>query len=457
LLFRTLPPPKPLDKTSPCPRTFPPPSIGSTAKNLTLITALGFASGLPLALSGFTLRMWLASDHLGLGVIGLTANLGLAYTLKFCWAPVFDEVPLPFWGRRRSWLITVQLLLLLCIAALGLSDPRTHVGITLALGAVLAFVSASQDILIDAWRIETFAPRTQGAALAGYIWGYRAALLISGAGVIALSVKTGWHAALLLVAALSLIGPAATLLAREPVVERHPAGGGFSARFTEAVRAPLAEFLTRRGALVIIAFIILFRLGEALAGVMLPPYYTFLGFNRAAIALANGPISLAAILLGAALGGALVARLGVGRALLLTALFQTVALMMYPALGLFPGEPHMLVATLALESFAEGFADAAFLTYLSGLCDPEHTATQYALLSSLAPIALRTIGGLSGFIAAGMGFIPFFILSAFSALPAMGLMLVILRYYPPVEQRKTGKKKQESSFFKKKEAKKLLS
>ena len=380
--------------------------------------------------------MWLASDHLGLGVIGLTANIGLAYTLKFLWAPVFDEVTPPFWGRRRGWLLCVQAALFLCIAALGLSDPVAHVGLTLAIGAVLAFVSASQDILIDAWRIETFAPRAQGAALAGYIWGYRAALLISGAGVIALSVKTGWHMAILGVAVLALIGPVATLLAAEPVVERHRGVAGFGARFTEAVRAPLAEFLSRRGALLVIAFIILFRLGEALAGVMLPPYYTFLGFNRAAIAIANGPISLAATLAGAALGGLLVARLGVGRALLATALFQTAALMMYPALGLFPGEPHMLVATSALESFAEGFADAAFLTYLSGLCDPEHTATQYALLSSLAPIALRTIGGLSGFMAAWIGFIPFFILSAFAALPALALMLVILRFYPPAERQR---------------------
>jgi PAT family beta-lactamase induction signal transducer AmpG len=193
--------------------------------------------------------------------------------------------------------------------------------------------------------------------------------------------------------------------------------------------------LSRRGAWVIIAFIILFRLGEALAGVMLAPYYTFLGFNRAAIAIANGPIALAATLAGAALGGLLVARIGVGRALLITGLFQTSALLMYPLLGLFPGQPHMLVLTSVLESYAEGFADAAFLTYLSGLCNKEFTATQYALLSSLAPIALRTLGGLSGILAAEMGFVHFFILTTFAALPAMGLMIYILRVYPPVDTR----------------------
>lgn len=408
-------------------------------RRLALITALGFASGLPLALSGFTLRMWLTSDHLGLGVIGLTANIGLAYSLKFLWAPVFDELAPPVTarlGRRRGWLLPVQILLAATIAALAFCNPATGIRATLAIGAILAFVSASQDILIDAWRIETFPPRAQGAALAGYVWGYRAALLISGSGVIALSTTWGWHAAILLCAGLAMIGPIATLLAAEPDVPPHPTPRGFAARFADAVQAPLAEFLSRRGAAIIIAFIILFRLGEALGGVMLAPYYTSLGFNRAAIAIANGPVSLAATLAGAALGGWLVVRLGVGRALLVTALFQTAALLMYPALGLFPGHRGMLVLTAVLESFAEGFADAAFLTYLSGLCNPAFTATQYALLSSLAPLALRTIGGLSGVMAAAMGFIPFFTLSAFAALPAMVLMLVILRYYPPLETRR---------------------
>jgi len=403
-----------------------------SAKGLALITALGFSSGLPLALSGFTLRMWLASDHLGLGVIGLTANIGLAYLLKFLWAPVFDDIRPPFLsklGRRRGWLLIVQALLVLAIAGLASTNPAAGIGATLGFGAFLAFCSASQDILIDAWRIETFSSRQQGAALAGYIWGYRAALLISGSGVIALSVTTGWHIAILLMAALAFMGPIAVLLADEP-----PAPAAKPPGFFEAVREPVQEFLRRRGAAVIIAFIILFRLGEALAGVMLAPYYTFLGFNRVAIAIANGPISLAATLLGAALGGLLVQRIGVGRALLVTALFQTAALLMYPALGLFPGHRAMLIATSMLESYAEGFADAAFLTYLSGLCNKQFTATQYALLSSLAPLALRTIGGLSGFMAAAIGFIPFFVMSAFAALPAMALMLVILRHYPPEER-----------------------
>ncbi|HQT67070.1 MAG TPA: MFS transporter [Acetobacteraceae bacterium] len=409
---------------------------------LGLITALGFASGLPLALSGFTLRMWLASAHIGLGIIGLTANLGIAYALKFLWAPLFDEVapPLHFarLGRRRGWLMVAQILLIGAIGALALCDPLRDIGLMLAAGGVLAFVSASQDILIDAWRIESFPADQQGKALAGYVWGYRAALLISGAGVIALSARTGWHVAFGLMVVLACVGPIATMLAGEPQVSIQHPNGGFAARLRDAVMLPLGEFFSRRGAVLILAFIVLFRLAEAMAGVMLAPYYTHLGFNRVAIALANGPFSLAATLAGVALGGALVSRIGVGRALLATGFFQTVSLLMYPLLGLYPHLPHILIATSMLESFAEGFSDAAFLSYLSILCNREYTATQYALLSSLAAVALRTVGGLSGYLAAAMGYVPFFVMTSFAALPAMLVLIVILRRYPLVPFKPSG-------------------
>ncbi|HYP62396.1 MAG TPA: MFS transporter, partial [Acidocella sp.] len=279
--------------------------------------------------------------------------------------------------------------------------------------------------------IESFAPRLQGAALAGEVWGWRVAFLVSNAGVIALSIKTGWHVAVALMALLALLGPLAALLAPEPVVEREAAAGGFKARFLQAVREPLTEFLSRRGAAVAIGFILLFRLGGALGATMLAPFYTSLGFNRAAIAVASGPISLVCGLAGTGLGAVLVARIGVGRALLFTALLQVAALCLYPVLGLYPHLPHILLIISAVESFTDAFSDTAFLSYMSGLCHPEHTATQYALLSSLAPLALHTVAGGSGFLAARIGFVPFFITAAAAALPGIVLLLVILRFYPP--------------------------
>ena len=301
--------------------------------------------------------MWLTSEHLGLGVIGLTANIGLSYSLKFLWAPVFDELAPPLWlhhlGRRRGWLPSYWYKSCSCWRSrrwrcqiplpAGRADARLG-----ALPCLLFGQPGHSDRRSGASRPSP--PRLQGAALAGYVWGYRARTAdLRRRGDRAFGENRLAYGDSRRGGAGADRAGLATLLAAEPIVERHRGAAGFGARFTEAVRAPLAEFLSCCGALVIIAFIILFRLGEALAGVMLAPYYTFLGFNRAAIAVANGPISLAATLLGAALGGVLVARFGVGRALLATALFQTAALLMYPALGLFPGEPHMLVATSALR------------------------------------------------------------------------------------------------------------
>ncbi|HJS86604.1 MAG TPA: MFS transporter [Acetobacteraceae bacterium] len=402
------------------------------------MAAYGLLSGLPLPLSGFTLRLWLSEGHLSLGLIGLTANIGLAYSLKFLWAPLLDQARPPWilgWlGRRRGWLLAIQPALACAALLLALSHPASAPLGALAAAALVALLSASQDIVVDAWRIESFPPRLQGAAMAAYVWAYRVALLIAGAGAIKAADVIGWHGALLGVAGLLALGPLATLLAPEPPVARLAAPTRLGARLRSAVVAPILEMLGRPGAGTILSFVALFKLGEAMAGVMTAPFYTHLGFDRAAIALANGPFSLAATFAGTASGAWLVARLGVGRALLLTGWVQTAAMGMYLWLAASAGERHALLATVVTEAFAEGMADAAFITFLSGLCAPAFTATQYALLSSLAALALRTVGGLSGFLAQAVGWTAFYGLAMFAALPAMLLMLRILRRYPPVER-----------------------
>ena len=404
-------------------------------QRLWLMGLLGVASGLALPLSGFTFRLWLARGGVSLALIGLTANAGLAYSLKFLWAPVLDRVAPPWvfarLGRRRGWLALIQGGLALGAAGLAAAHPRAAPGLAIAAAACVAFLSASQDIVIDAWRIETFPPRAQGAAMAAYVWGYRIALLIAGAGVIAASAHVGWHLALGGVAALLALAPLVTLAAPEPADTPRPRGAGLRG----AVLVPLRDLLGRPGAITILGFVALFKLGEAMAGVMTAPFYTHLGFDRAAIAVANGPLALACAFAGTALGGFLVARLGVGRALLATGWVQTLTMGMYLVLAASAGHAHVLVATVAIEAFAEGMADAAFITYLSGLCAPGYAATQYALLSSLAAIGLRTVGGLSGFLAAATGWTAFYALAMFAALPAMGLMLRLLRRYPPAERR----------------------
>lgn len=411
-------------------------------RRLWIMAAYGVVAGLPLPLSGFTFRLWLSEGGVSLAMIGLTANIGLSYTLKFLWAPVLDQAtplgPLRRFGQRRGWLLAIQPLLVLSAALLALSNPAAAPVAAIAAAALVAFLSASQDIVIDAWRIEVFEDRLQGAALAAYVWGYRGALLVSGSGVIASAGIIGWNVALLGVSALIALGIVVTLLAPEPAVTRDAPEtvihGGPIARIRHAIVDPLREFLGRPGAFVILAFVALFKLDEAMAGVMAAPFYRSLGFDRAAIAVANFLPSLAAVLAGTAIGGFLVARLGVGRALLITGCVQSTVMGFYVVLAYSPGQVHVLYATVFIESFAGGLADAAFIAYLSGLCSVAFTATQYALLSSVAAIGLRTIGGMTGFLAEAVGFQVFYIICTFAAWPSMGLMIWLLRRYPPVEK-----------------------
>ena len=213
-------------------------------RRLWLMGAYGLFSGLPLPLSGFTFRLWLSEGGVSLALIGLTANVGLAYSLKFLWAPLLDQVqppgPLRTLGRRRGWLLVIQPLMALSAVALALSNPIAAPAGAIAAAALVAFLSASQDIVIDAWRIETFPPRRQGAAMAAYVWGYRIALLISGAGAIKAADVVGWHGALLMVAALLFLGPIITLLAPEPAGRRIPVAA-FASRLRTAIVDPLRE------------------------------------------------------------------------------------------------------------------------------------------------------------------------------------------------------------------------
>lgn len=403
-------------------------------RQLWVMAAFGFVAGLPLALTGITLRQWLTEAQVSRAAIGFTANIGLAYTLKFLWAPVLDQIRPAFGGRRRGWLWTVQPLLVVAAAGMALSDPAAHPGPLLACSVLLAFLSASQDIVIDAWRIESFDERRQGLALACYIWGYRIALLVSGAGAIKLVDLWGWRGSLLAMAGLLALSPLVTLAAREPAAAPTPRLD-FAARLRRSVVEPFRDFLHRPGAGPILGFVMLFKLGEALAHTMAVPFYHDMGFVRADVAYATGIPGLLASLGGAFLGGWLVARVGTGRALVATGFVQMASMGLYFALAVSHGDVRILLAKVMVENVAEAMADAAFLTYLSSLCSRAFTATQYALLSSLAAVGLRTLGGLSGLLATALGWEAFYALTILAALPAMGIMLYLLRRFPPPSAR----------------------
>lgn len=398
---------------------------------LARMLALGFFSGLPLPLSAFTLQQWFTTAGVSTHAVSLTATLGLSYTLKFLWAPVFDRAPPAWargWGRRRFWLFGVQVGLALACAALSRTDPAVNLTGTAVAAGGLAFLSASQDIVIDAWRIESFAADRQGAALAAYVWGYRVAMICSGAGAIALSVRAGWHVAVGVMAALLALAPLLTLSAPEPAVGTVPER---AARWWENVEraflTPLREFLARDAALATLAFVVLFRLGKVFADNVAASFYRHgLGLGSAAVAGANFAPPLIGVFAGAAFGGLLVARLGRTRAVLAAGLLQAASLGLYLALLAAPA-PWMLYLKVGGESFAGAAADTAFLSYISALCARAYTATQYALLSSLAALVFHSLGGAAGFLAEALGWAPFYALTMLGGLPALGLLLWVDR------------------------------
>ncbi|SDB31018.1 AmpG family muropeptide MFS transporter [Belnapia rosea] len=399
-----------------------------------VLLALGFASGIPLPLTAATLRRWLSEEGLSVEVIGLTASLGLAYTLKFLWAPALDQVPPPLFrwlGRRRGWLLCIQPALIAAIAALGLTTPSaTAYATTFALAGLVAFLSASQDVVVDAYRIDLLEEREQGYGLALYVWGYRGALLASGAGALAVTELGGWALGYGICALLLGIGLLAVLLGPEPAAPPRlpatPAG-----RLRAALVDPFLDFMRRRHWLAILLFVVLFKLGEALAGVMTQPFYAALGFTRLELAAINNVFGLLAILGGALAGGWLIRRLGIARALVLTGFGQMLSNLMYVAVAQAGHNIPLLWAQVGIENFTDGMADAAFLAYLSGLTNRAFSATQYALLSSLAAFASRTLGAGSGFLARWLDWTGFFLMTTLAALPAMAIMLWLLRRLPP--------------------------
>ena len=402
-------------------------------RSFLVLLALGFSAGVPLPLTAFTLRQWFSESGISLAAIGLTALIGLAYAFKFLWSPVLDHAAPPLFGRlgrRRGWLATIQPLLALAILAMGFTNPAITPAVTVGIAVLVAFLSASQDIVVDAYRIEVLEERDQGYGLACYIWGYRGALLASNAGALAVAEFAGWTAAFAYCAALIGIGLAAVLLGTEP--EAAPRMTlGWAARLRLAVLDPFRDFMRRDLWLAILLFVALFKLGEALAGVMTAPFYRSLGFSRLEVAAVSSVFGLCATLAGALAGGWVVARIGMARALVATGLLQMLSNLMYVALAQAGHSMPMLWAQVGVENFTDGLADAAFVTYLSALTSRSFTATQYALLSSLAAVPLRTLGAGSGALAEALGWSWFFVLTTLAALPAMAIMLFLLKRLPP--------------------------
>ena len=407
-------------------------------RRMLAILVMGFASGLPLALTGSTLSIWLKEAGISLTAIGLFAGVGLAYTLKFLWAPAIDRVVLPLMtralGRRRGWAIVIEALLALALLALGAGDPVHH-PLRVALAAVVvAFLSASQDIVIDAFRVELLHEREQGAGAAATQVGYRIGMVASTAGALYLATFFGWFWAYAGMAALLGVGMAGVLMAREPPAPPAPRGAWLEG----AVVAPFADFLVRRGALLILAFVVLYKFGDALAGVMSNPFYVALGFSKIEIANIAKVFGLGASIAGVVLGGGVVYRLGVMPALMVCGILQMLSNLMY-IVQLWAGpDAATLALTIGVENITGGMSSSAFVAYLSRLCNPAFTATQYALLSALAATARTVLASSGGWFADALGWAPFFLLSTAACVPSLLLLAWLMRGDPAPSPARRG-------------------
>ena len=396
------------------------------------VLALGFSSGLPLLLTYSTLSAWLATGGVRRAAIGTFALVGTPYAFKFLWAPLIDRVrpPLPL-GRRRGWGITVQILLIGAILALGMSDPKHNLPRMAVLAVLVAFLSASQDIVIDAWRVESLTPDQQAPGAAMIQSGYRIAMLVSGAGGLLIANYAGWFAAYATMAAFVGVGMLVFLLCPEPKVavkDVRAAGSGWQAvqqAFVTAVIGPFRDFMRRPLWPLILVCIFGYKLGEAMAGVMSTPLYISLGFSLPEIAFASKVFGFFSIVAGALLGGVVTTKFGIRRSLIVCGVLQSIGNLFFVLQAVGGHRIGYLALCVTAENLTGAMAGTALVTYLSSLCSPAYTATQYALLAALASLGRTVVASSGGILSERIGWVRFFLVTSVAALPAVLLLIWI--------------------------------
>ena len=402
------------------------------SRNILIVMLLGFSSGLPLALTAGTLQAWLAVEGVDIVTIGWFALVGQPYTYKFLWAPLMDRFQLPFLGRRRGWLATTQVALLALIGLMGLLSPRDSPWLTALCALAIAFLSASQDIVVDAYRTDVLRAQERGAGAAVSVLGYRIAMLISGAGALILADQwLGWHAMYWTMAALMLVGFAATWLAIEPT------GAGAAPRtLQDAVKQPLAEFFSRPGAWSLLLLVVLYKLGDAFAGNLTTAFLLRgPGFSATEVGAISKGFGLAATIAGALAGGALMAKLRLYRALMLFGILQAVTNLGFMVLAASGKNYPMLYAVIGAENLCGGMGTAAYVALLMALCDRRFSATQYALLSALSAIGRVYVGPIAGYLVGSLGWPVFFFCTFVIALPGIVMLYRMRRPIDALDSR----------------------
>lgn len=406
-------------------------------RRMLALFALGFSSGLPRLLVYSTLTFWLLEQGLDIESVGLFAATALPYNFKFLWAPLIDRLRLPLVGRwlglRRGWMLVLQVGLMGSIAALAASDPAgAPVGCAVA-ALVVATLSASQDVVIDAYRVERLDDDEQGAGAAAAVFGYRVGMLAASAGALYIAAWLGdaeagdWRATYLIMAGLMAVGVLTTLASAEPERAEPERDAGLWSHLKDGVVGPLRDFAGRRGWAAIAAFVVLYKLGDALAGTMTNPLLVDLNFSNAEIATIAKTYGLVASLVGVAVGGLMVRRFGLVGALWIGGVVQMASNLMFSLQASAGHDPQLLALTISVENLSGGLGTAAFVAYLSALCRREYTATQYALLTAVSS-ALRTAAATgAGYAVAAMGWSPYFAATTAAALPGLVLLAWLSR------------------------------
>jgi len=383
---------------------------------------MGFASGLPLALSGGTLQAWLTVAGVDIRTIGLFSLVGIPYTLKFLWSPVIDRFNIPVFGRRRGWILICQVLLVLITCLLAVLNPSSQAAFMGLAAIVLAFFSASQDIVIDAYRSDSLKERERGLGVGLTVTGYRVAMLVSGALALILADHIGWRTTYLSMAAVMAGTGLFTLLAPEPELHGRPPGD-----IAEAVTEPLKDLFSRKAALSLLLLIILYKIGDAFAGTLTTAFLIRgAGFSPTDVGTINKGLGLVATILGAIAGGGLMTRMGLYGSLMLFGILQAVSNLAFMALAMVGKNYPMMIGAVGLENICGGMGTAAFVAFLMALCNHRFSATQYAILSALAAIGRVFVGPPSGLLVAKLGRAEFFFFTFLAALPGL-MMLVYLK------------------------------
>jgi MFS transporter, PAT family, beta-lactamase induction signal transducer AmpG len=402
-----------------------------SAKNFSIIFFLGIASGLPLALILSTLKALLLEKGFDLKTIGFFALIGLPYSLKIFFAPVIDSFGLPFltkfFGQRKSWIIFTQLLLVIFIAALGMAAISANLSAIAIFALLVAIASASQDIVIDGYRIELISKENQGLAAGFYVYGYRIGLLISGAGALILAEIFSWNAVYFIMAAMMFLTIFITILADETRKNFSPKNHNFVSWFKESLITPLQDFTRHSNWLIIFAFVIFFKLSDAFAGNLTLPFLLEIGFSKIEIASIVKTFGLFATLLGVFIGGVLVKKINIEKSLWLAALAQMFSNLAFSYLAQIGHNLEALYLVIFIENFSGGIGDAVFVAYLSTLCSTNFSATQYAVLTSLTTFSRSFLSASAGIFAQNLGWYDFFIFSAVLAIPGLVFLFLLTK------------------------------